>query len=68
MTFPGTLDEGRLFTGTGLRKKSILGLKKINVYAFGTCFTALIGCCGQRRMLFSDLDLRDAVLFDMQKT
>ncbi|KAG0582588.1 hypothetical protein KC19_3G071600 [Ceratodon purpureus] len=35
MPFPGALEEGRVFTGTGLRKKSILGLKKINVYAYG---------------------------------
>lgn len=35
MTFPSSLEEGRLFTGAGLRKKSILGLKKINVYTFG---------------------------------
>jgi hypothetical protein len=35
MTFPSVVEEGRLFTGTGLRKKSILGLKKITVYAYG---------------------------------
>lgn len=35
MTFPSTLDEERLLTGTGLRQKSILGLKKITVYAYG---------------------------------
>lgn len=35
MTFPGALEEGRLFTGAGLRKKSIFGLKKINVYTYG---------------------------------
>jgi hypothetical protein len=35
MTFPSSLEEGRLFTGAGLRKKSILGLKKINVYTYG---------------------------------
>jgi len=38
MTFPGALEEGRLFTGAGLRKKSIFGLKKINVYTYGNCY------------------------------
>ncbi|CAM6059489.1 unnamed protein product [Sphagnum tenellum] len=35
MTFPGVLNKCQLLTGTGLRTKSILGLKKITVYTFG---------------------------------
>ena len=41
MTFPSTLDEERLLTGTGLRQKSILGLKKITVYAYGQLLNLL---------------------------
>lgn len=50
MTFPSTLDEERLLTGTGLRQKSILGLKKITVYAYGqllnllSCLVFLVTC------------------------
>lgn len=35
VVFPGTSVDGRELTGIGLRKKSILGLKSITVYAFG---------------------------------
>lgn len=42
MPFPGALNEVQLFTGTGLRKKSILGLKKITVYAYGKWFSHLL--------------------------
>ncbi|RWV99477.1 hypothetical protein BHE74_00020953 [Ensete ventricosum] len=33
--FPTVLDGGRRLTGIGLRKTSVLGLKNIDVYAFG---------------------------------
>lgn len=34
--FPSCLNDSRQLLGTGLRKKSVLGLKNIDVYAFGT--------------------------------
>lgn len=34
-SFPASLDGGRRLTGIGLRKTSVLGIKSINVYAFG---------------------------------
>ncbi|KAJ9696190.1 hypothetical protein PVL29_008438 [Vitis rotundifolia] len=33
--FPSILNDSRQLLGTGLRKKSVLGLKNIDVYAFG---------------------------------
>ncbi|KAL6339798.1 hypothetical protein AAG906_034884 [Vitis piasezkii] len=36
--FPSILNDSRQLLGTGLRKKSVLGLKNIDVYAFGTAF------------------------------
>ena len=35
MTFPPVLGDSQRLLGTGIRKKAILGLKKIEVYAFG---------------------------------
>ncbi|RID64774.1 hypothetical protein BRARA_D00024 [Brassica rapa] len=34
-SFPATIGESRRLLGVGLRKKSVLGLKNIDVYAFG---------------------------------
>lgn len=34
-SFPTSLDGGRRLTGIGLRKTIVLGIKSINVYAFG---------------------------------
>lgn len=36
--FPSVLGDSRGLLGIGLRKKSVLGLKNIDVYAFGTTF------------------------------
>ena len=36
--FPSSLNDSQKLLGTGLRKKSVLGLKNIDVYAFGTAF------------------------------
>lgn len=66
-TFPGELEEGRLYTGTGLRKKSILGLKKINVYAYGGCFTVLIYALIIVGGYFY-LNLHDVVVFHLDET
>lgn len=38
MSFPSVLNDTQRLLGVGLRKKSILGLKNIRVYAFGTTF------------------------------
>jgi len=35
VSFPSVFDETKRLAGVGVRKKSILGLKNINVYAFG---------------------------------
>ncbi|CAL5425245.1 unnamed protein product [Camellia sinensis] len=35
VSFPSVLGDSRRLLGIGLRKKSVLGLKKIDVYAFG---------------------------------
>lgn len=37
-SFPSVLDSSQKLCGIGLRKKSILGLKNIDVYAFGKAF------------------------------
>lgn len=38
VVFPGASPEGKQLTGVGLRKKSILGLKSITVYAYGSFY------------------------------
>jgi hypothetical protein len=50
MTFPGVLNKCQLLTGTGLRTKSILGLKKITVYTFGN-FLPLLSFTADVRIL-----------------
>jgi hypothetical protein len=50
MTFPGVLNKCQLLTGTGLRTKSILGLKKITVYTFGN-FLPLMSFTADVRIL-----------------
>lgn len=41
VSFPSVLAGSRQLLGAGMRKKSILGLKNIDVYAFGNCFYLL---------------------------
>lgn len=41
-SFPATIGESRRLLGVGLRKKSLLGLKNIDVYAFGKFIQFLI--------------------------
>lgn len=36
VTFPAVVKDSQQLLGVGLRKKSVMGLKNINVYAFGT--------------------------------
>lgn len=36
VSFPAVLKDSQQLLGVGLRKKSVMGLKSINVYAFGT--------------------------------
>lgn len=36
VSFPAVLNDSQQLLGVGLRKKSVMGLKNINVYAFGT--------------------------------
>lgn len=38
VSFPAFLEDGRRLLGTGVRRKSIMGLKNIDVYAFGIYF------------------------------
>ena len=61
MTFPSTLDEERLLTGTGLRQKSILGLKKITVYAYGQLLNlfVLLSFLGYLESSFDSIRLCD---------
>lgn len=40
VSFPSVLDDSKRLLGIGLRKKSVLGLKNIDVYAFGTHFSS----------------------------
>ena len=37
MSFPSVLKDSQRLLGIGLRKKAVLGLKNIDVYAFGNC-------------------------------
>ena len=37
-SFPSVLDSSQKLCGLGLRKKNVLGLKNIDVYAFGKAF------------------------------
>lgn len=42
MSFPSVLKDSQRLLGTGVRRKAILGLKNIDVYAFGTAFNLLM--------------------------
>jgi hypothetical protein len=43
--FPSVLGDSLGLLGIGLRKKSVLGLKNIDVYAFGTTFLVQVPIC-----------------------
>lgn len=38
VSFPSVLRDSQLLLGIGLRRKAVLGLKNIDVYAYGTTF------------------------------
>lgn len=66
LSFPTTIDEGeQQLAGTGLRKKSILGLKNITVYAFGVYANeaSLKDKLGSKYMQQSVADLKESKLF-----
>lgn len=54
VAFPAVLDGSRRLLGVGLRRKNILGLKNIDVYAFGIAFSTLFGIrqCSSKFSIF----------------
>lgn len=45
ISFPSVLANSRRLLGIGIRRKSVLGLKNIDVYAFGITFPILVFFC-----------------------
>lgn len=61
MSFPSVLKDSQRLLGTGVRRKAILGLKNIDVYAFGTAFNLLMFFFSR----FSSLSFLWAFVFDL---